>query len=128
MIAVECYVGVAYGTDTRLVSGLLLEALKGSRDVLEDPSPQIWFKEFGESSLNFTVRFWINKPKEKFFIQSRIMHAINNQLRQHNITIPFPQRDLHIHGPKTITKTVDVTPTDEEKTNLDTSKKDDKKD
>ena len=108
VIAVECYVGVAYGTDTRLVSGLLLEALKGSRDVLEDPSPQIWFKEFGDSSLNFTVRFWINKPREKFFIQSRIMHAINNQLRQHNITIPFPQRDLHIHGPKTITKTVEV--------------------
>lgn len=129
IMAVECYVGVAYGTDTRLVSGLLLEALKGSRDVLDDPSPQIWFKAFGESSLNFTVRFWINKPKEKFFIQSRIMHAINNQLRQHSITIPFPQRDLHIRSAGTVTKTDEVKATNEmnpEVTDSEKEKLDDK--
>lgn len=97
VIAQDCSVGVSYGTDTRLVAGLLLEILKNTREILDDPNPQVWFKEFGDSSLNFTVKFWINKPRDRHLIKSRVMHAINAKLKQHNITIPFPQRDLHIY-------------------------------
>lgn len=103
VIAQNCEVGVEYGVDTRLVSGLLLEVLKSSRGTLEEPAPQIWFTEFGDSSLNFVVRYWINKPKDRDLIKSKVMHDIYKQLETHNISIPFPQRDLHIYPQTTST-------------------------
>ncbi len=97
IIALRCEVGVAYGTDTKLVSTILAEIADQNKDILSTPEPQVWFTEFADSSLNFTLKTWINRPSEKLLIKSDIMHAINSKFLENNIVIPFPQRDVHLH-------------------------------
>ena len=89
-------VGVAYGSDVQLVKKLLIQAAKAQPEVLEMPEPTVLFTEFGESSLNFTVAFTINDSFNARFPQSNIRFEIDRLFREHNITIPFPQRDIHI--------------------------------
>jgi len=95
-VGVKCEVGVAYGTDTELVEKLLLEIAVEEPEVMKFPKPQVWFYEFGDSSLNFVIKLWIDRPMEKYMIKGRILHRINQAFKQHNITIPFPQRDVHL--------------------------------
>lgn len=92
-------VGVAYGSDVQLVKKLLLQAAKSQPEVLETPEPAVLFTEFGESSLNFTVAFTINDSFNARFPQSDIRFEIDRLFREHNIKIPFPQRDIHIIDP-----------------------------
>ena len=89
-------VGVAYGSDVQLVKKLLLQAAKSQPEVLEKPEPTVLFTDFGESSLNFSVGFTINDSFNARFSQSGIRFEIDRLFREHNITIPFPQRDIHI--------------------------------
>jgi small-conductance mechanosensitive channel len=101
IIAIVCDVGVSYDSNTQLVANLLDQVAKESPDVLTSPPHQVWFNEFGDSSLNFKLKVWINRPVEKFIIHSRLMHAIFNILNENQIVIPFPQRDLHIKSDET---------------------------
>ena len=96
IIAIKCAVGIEYGSDTVKVSEILKEIAKNHKDVINYPESVVWFEEFGDSSLNFILKVWINKPHQKFNIHSSIMHLINSALEQNNITIPFPQSDIHI--------------------------------
>lgn len=89
-------VGVAYGSDVQLVKKLLLQAAKSQPEVLEMPEPVVLFNDFGESSLNFTVAFTINDSFSARFPQSQIRFEIDRLFRENNVTIPFPQRDIHI--------------------------------
>ena len=87
-------VGVAYGSDPVLVTEALLSAARKDRRVLSYPSPKVWLREFGDSSLNFKVLVWIENPIEIEHITSSLNFLIESELRLHNIEIPFPQRDL----------------------------------
>ena len=89
-------VGVAYGSDVKLVEKLLLEAAKNNPSVLKYPAPKVLFTNFGESSLEFRVAFTIRNSFEVRFIQSDIRFEIDRLFREKNIQIPFPQRDIHI--------------------------------
>uniref|UniRef100_A0A7C3KK33 Mechanosensitive ion channel n=1 Tax=Oscillatoriales cyanobacterium SpSt-418 TaxID=2282169 RepID=A0A7C3KK33_9CYAN len=91
-------VGVAYGSDTLLVSEALLDAARKSSRVLTDPPPKVWLKRFGDSSLDFELLVWINQPSESEPIKSGLNFLIERELRQRGIEIPFPQRDLRIHN------------------------------
>ena len=63
--------------------------------MLKDPEPSVLFNEFGDSSLNFRVLYWI--PVEYGIAsKSAISIAIYNKLKEAGITIPFPQRDVHV--------------------------------
>ncbi|SFD32102.1 MULTISPECIES: mechanosensitive ion channel family protein [Algibacter] len=93
-------VGVAYGSDVQLVKKLLLEAAKKQKDVLKFPEPTVLFTNFGDSSLDFKVAFTINDSFNARIPQSEIRFEIDRLFRKHNITIPFPQRDVHIFNPK----------------------------
>jgi len=95
-IRITIPVGVAYGSDTGLVTELLLKAAKGHEEVLDDPSPVVIFKEFGNSSLNFELRVWIPQPMSQVKIISDLNYAINDIFANNGISIPFPQRDIHI--------------------------------
>jgi len=95
-IRLTTQVGVAYGSDTTKVTQILLDVVKADIDILKSPTPQVWFDQFGDSSLNFVIKYWIDKPTKKFIIQSNIMHRINESLKDNGIVIPFPQRDIHI--------------------------------
>jgi len=96
-------VGVAYGTDTDLVTTALLEAADSVEYTVKRPKerePQVWLVKFGDSSLDFELIVWINVknlPKGRYF-RSEYMLAIEKAFRRHNIQIPFPQRDVHLRS------------------------------
>lgn len=89
-------VGVAYGSDTRLVEATLLRVAAEHPDVLGDPAPEVRFLDFGESSLDFSLLAWIASPREDLRVASALRFAIDAAFREAGITIPFPQRDLHV--------------------------------
>ncbi|MEA5594189.1 mechanosensitive ion channel domain-containing protein [Rivularia sp. UHCC 0363] len=89
-------VGVAYGTDTTLVTEALLAAARKHPHVLPQPSPKVWFKEFGDSSLNFELLVWVDDPPSIPQFKSDLNFSIEIELNSRDINIPFPQRDLHI--------------------------------
>ena len=89
-------VGVAYGSDVQLVKKLLLEAAKNQKDVLDFPELSVLFTNFGESSLDFKLIVTLNNSFEAIMPKSDIRFEIDKQFRENNITIPFPQRDVHV--------------------------------
>lgn len=91
-------VGVAYGSDTTTVREALIAACEGRRSVLSDPPPQVFFSGFGDSSLNFTLLVWTGEPRRQYEIRSDLNFRIEALLRERGITVPFPQRDLHLNG------------------------------
>ncbi len=93
-------IGVAYGSNMKKVRRALLEAVKSHPDVLLTPRPQIWFKEFADSSLNFQVCVWIDEPSKQLQLISELNYRIAASLYRHEIEIPFPQRDLNLRSPK----------------------------
>jgi len=91
-------VGVAYGSDVPLVIRSLLEVARNHSQVLESPAPKVWFTDFGNSSLNFELLAWIHDPKKRPDVISDLNIKIDEIFRKHEVTIPFPQRDLHIRS------------------------------
>ena len=89
-------VGVAYGSDVQLVKKLLLQAANSHPDVLDEPEATVVFTDFGDSSLNFKVVFTINDSFKAQFPKSDIRFEIDRLFRDNNVSIPFPQRDIHI--------------------------------
>ncbi|TXD82036.1 mechanosensitive ion channel [Subsaximicrobium wynnwilliamsii] len=89
-------VGVAYGSDVQLVKKLLLEAATSHEEVVSEPKPTVVFTDFGESSLNFKVVFTLGDSFRAQFPKSDIRFEIDRLFREHQVVIPFPQRDLHI--------------------------------
>lgn len=93
-------VGVAYGSDVNLVKQLLLEVAKEHEDVLVHPAPLVLFTDFADSSLNFKLIFTLNDSFQAVIPKSDIRFAIDKKFREHSVTIPFPQRDVHIFEKK----------------------------
>jgi small-conductance mechanosensitive channel len=89
-------VGVAYGSDVQLVKKLLLQVANNHPSVLPEPPPNVLFTDFGDSSLNFRVVFTLGDSFNARFPQSDMRFEIDRLFRENNITIPFPQRDIHI--------------------------------
>ncbi len=89
-------VGVSYSADVKEVKKALLEAGKNHPEVLSVPQAQVFFTGFGDSSLDFELLVWINKPSHQVSIKSDLCFRIESTLKQYNIEIPFPQRDLHL--------------------------------
>jgi small-conductance mechanosensitive channel len=89
-------VGVAYGSDVKLVEKVLLECAKGNHEITEDPAPFVRFNDFGNSSLDFQLFFWTDNSFEVENIKSDFRFSIDKKFGENNITIPFPQRDVHI--------------------------------
>lgn len=91
-------VGVAYGSDMALVTENLMECAETNSKVMRMPEPQILFRRFGESSLEFELRVWISNLGERLVVESELHHEIDRRFRQAGIEIAFPQRDLHIRS------------------------------
>jgi potassium-dependent mechanosensitive channel len=94
---IEINVGVAYGSDPEFVLKILKETVSNIPNVLKNPEPLILFQEFGDSSLNFSVRFWTERIETWLELKSTTAIAINNAFKKVGISIPFPQRDLHLN-------------------------------
>ncbi|EIJ37263.1 small-conductance mechanosensitive channel [Galbibacter orientalis DSM 19592] len=89
-------VGVAYGSDTKLVEKLLLKSADEQKGVLKNPKPNVIFKDFGDSSLVFDLNLFLNDSFSEPRIKSEVRFRIDSLFRENSISIPFPQRDIHI--------------------------------
>jgi potassium efflux system protein len=101
-IRVSVNVGVAYGSDPELVMQILRSAAIDQPGVQTTPEPIILFKEFGDNALHFECHFWIHMQTmmEGEKIRSDVRCRIDKRLAEANITIAFPQRDIHIDTTK----------------------------
>jgi len=95
-------VGVAYGSDTRKVERILLQAAEAHEEVVTDgtsPQPLVLFLSFGDSSLDFELRCFIRQIDLRLKVISDLNFAIDAAFREEGVEIPFPQRDLHFRNP-----------------------------
>ena len=93
---IHVQVGVAYGSDARAIEKSLLEVAQEHPKILSHPPSRVQFCDFGDSSLNFKLLSWIQDIWGSDFICSDLRFDIEKKFREHKITIPFPQRDIHI--------------------------------
>ena len=94
---VEMTVGIAYGDDPETAIAAMEKALLAIEEICRDPQPQIGIQDFGESSIDIGLRFWV--PTRKYFqTLYRANLAVHRALCAAGITIPFPQRDVHVVG------------------------------
>jgi len=96
----QIFVGVAYSSNTKLVSSLLIQAASEHPLVLKSPQPEVQFIDFGNSSLDFVLHFFVSDFLQIDFVKSEIRHEIIESFRENNIEIPFPQNDLWLRNAK----------------------------
>lgn len=89
-------IGVAYNSDVNLVRDLLKQAVSENNNVISKFVPYVFFEDFGDNALLFRVRYAIDNAFSAPVTKSEIRFRINELFNQHNISIPFPQRDVHI--------------------------------
>ena len=97
---IEIPVGVAYDSDLRQVYQLILDAANNYENAIQDDEdfkPKCFLREYGDNSVNFLLTFWLEDVTQgRWRAQSDVMFTIWDSFQEHNIEIPFPQRDLHI--------------------------------
>ncbi|MCK0160315.1 mechanosensitive ion channel family protein [Allomuricauda sp. F6463D] len=93
-------VGVAYGSDVDLVTKILEDVANNQQQVLKNPKPFVLFEDFGDSALIFSIFFFTDDTFRDPRIKSEMRYKINAQFKENNVSIPFPQRDIHIIQPK----------------------------
>lgn len=97
MVRLNFPVGVAYKENPEKVKQVLLEVALSHDGILKNPPPDVLFDSFGDSSLQFNLRVWTDSYSDRpKVLKSQLYYAIFEKFRQHNIEIPFPQRDIHI--------------------------------
>jgi small-conductance mechanosensitive channel len=106
---VSVVVGVAYGSDVDQVRDVLLRAARGVEFVVDDPEPRIRFTEMADSALVFRVLCWIELPELRGQCVDGLNTAIYKALNAEGITIPFPQRDVHLSRDTASTQTRTMT-------------------
>jgi small-conductance mechanosensitive channel len=90
-------VGVSYKEDPEKIKKVLLEVANANPGVLQKPPPDVLFDNFGDSSLDFNLRVWTDEYSDKpKVLKSQLYYAIFKKFREHQIEIPYPQRDLHL--------------------------------
>ena len=98
IVRVTLPVGVAYGSPLEKVIGVLNRAAREHPDVSSHPEPDTIFEEFGNSSINFKLRFWIHSIDDRVKIRSEVAVIVDRLFREVGVEIPFPQRDLHLRS------------------------------
>ncbi len=90
-------VGVGYNSDPELVRRILLQAAAANPKVLKDPAPDVIFTDYGDNSLNFSLRVWTAEQSHvPAVLKSDLYFALFKLFSEHKIELPFPQRDLHL--------------------------------
>ena len=96
-------IGVAYESDIEKARELILEAAKEFPGSIDDPKPACYLKEFADSSVNFMLFFWLaDVSKGRYQAKNDVMLSIWKKIKENNISIPYPQRDIHIKNPEVL--------------------------
>jgi len=97
LVRVDAEVGVSYDSDLRLVQELMMNAVEEKERILSEPAPNVLLMGFGDSSVNFELRFWISDPRNGIQnIRSQVLLSIWDRFKENEIEIPFPQQDYHL--------------------------------
>ena len=90
-------IGVSYKSDIELAKKLILKAALKSKKISQVKKPECYLIEYGESSVNFELFFWVdNVIHDRFAPRDDVLFLVWNAFKENNIEIPFPQRDVHI--------------------------------
>ena len=99
LLRVRKTVGIHYNSDVRKAIELCLQAADETPRILKDPPAVCHMQEFGDSSVNLEIRFWINDPMNgRANVVSPLLLNIWDKFHEHGIEIPYPQRDLHLRS------------------------------
>jgi small-conductance mechanosensitive channel len=111
LVRLDVEFGVAYDSDPHQVSALAIEAATGCARVYSGKKPVCWLTGFGDSSVNFILRFWINDPREGLTnIRGIVLLALWDTFQEHGVHIPFPHREIIMKNPVRIDR--DPSPAD----------------
>ena len=94
---VDLTFGIGYDDDIAKAEGILLEIITSHPKVLEDPAPAVRLHELADSSVNFIVRPWV-KTGDYWDVYWDVTRSVKDRLDKEGISIPYPQRDLHVIG------------------------------
>jgi len=90
-------VGVSYKSDPELVKKILMEVAEQTDGDLKKPVPDVLLDEYGDSSINFTLRVWTSSYiTQPLVLKSQLYFSAFKKFKEHGIEIPFPQRDIHV--------------------------------
>ncbi|WP_252260220.1 mechanosensitive ion channel family protein [Erythrobacter aurantius] len=108
-VRVKAPVGVSYDSDLDLVTELLYKAVEDTPRVLPFPKPRVNLMGFGDNSVDFEIRFWIQDPEEGLAnIRSDVYMRMWQLFKENGIEIPYPQRDLHLRSSKQLDQIVEM--------------------
>lgn len=89
-------VGVAYGSDLERVENILLGVADANEQIEKIPEPRVRLRTFADSSVNFELLCWVRDPRDKGLETHNLLKAAYRAFDESGISIPFPQRDIHI--------------------------------
>jgi len=92
---IDLVIGIGYDDDVEEAKTILEQLVSADSRILSDPAPKIALAEFGDSSINLVVRPWAN-TSDYWDVRFALMDNIKKAFDEHNITIPYPQRDVHM--------------------------------
>ncbi len=98
-VRIDLPVGVGYSSDPEKVRTLLLKAAHENKDVLPVPAADVIFTDYGDNSINFTLRVWTSaRAHTPLILKSDLYFALFKSFNREGIELPFPQRDLHLRS------------------------------
>ena len=99
-VRLEIRFGVSYASDPHLVRKLAIEAAAASARVMREPGPSCHLRAFGDSSIDFVLRFWIRDPREGLgSVRNAVMLALWDAFKREGIEFPYPQREVNLKEP-----------------------------
>ena len=99
LIRPDIVIGVHYQSDIRKAMELCIQSAIEAKRVIDSPEPECLLIGFGDNSVDLKLRFWIKDPENGLLnVKSEILLGIWDKFREHDIEIPYPQRDLHIRS------------------------------
>ena len=93
---IDLVIGIGYEDDIRVAKQILEEILQAEERILKEPAPVILVSELGESSVDLAVRPWVNSA-DYWDVRSDLLETIKREFDAKGISIPYPQRDVHLH-------------------------------
>lgn len=96
---IEIIAGISYDDDIDKAKAILNDIVASDDRILKDPAPQVAMSEMADSSVNFVVRPWV-KPDDYWGVFFDTTETIKKKFDEADITIPFPQRDVHLYQHK----------------------------
>jgi small conductance mechanosensitive channel len=94
---IDMVFGIGYEDDIRKAKQLIERAFAADERILKDPAPAVAMAELADSSVNFDVRPWVNTA-DYWAVRSDLMERIKLSFDEHGISIPYPQREVHMHN------------------------------